>query len=528
MTSSKPLQLSTTLMCLLWALACCLAASSANAATDTAAVVLFSHGKVTVVNAAGTHALEKGDNVIEGDMISTGTDGRVQMRFTDGGLVSLTPGSSFAVTQYNQPTANSGGSLVFNLVKGGLRTISGTIGGSDAPDDYKLKTAVATLGIRGTKFVVSMYGAMRVHVDKGAVELINDLGSLTLNADQSGVVTPGHAPELTLLQPQLNGGGSASTAPQQKSVSDGTVGNDLLGNGNLARSLTVAFLTNSSLSRKNILDAIAQLDIAQDGPSGSNSSGYASLAGFAVTSASSIEYTNGSNASEGVPTSASMDKATWQQIVGSSTNSPVIVPAILPTNAAPGGSVTEAPPVVNVTGGLVWGETAKTLPNNGDNDPTNDLYHPTIYQSYAWGEPATNLPTTGVLHYQLAEATVGRDMRGPGSFTLSQFDMDVKLHPTNDPEFHLEMAFGTGANPWPTFTMDQGRFIQGSWTGPASFEAALKGKVGQTVNASDCTGCTVNIAGILVGSGGTQAGVNYRYLSSDAHVSGAAILDKVP
>src|SRR5690606_13233770 len=113
------------------------------------ATVLFSHGTVNASNADGSRALQKGDSISAGDTINTGADGRIQMRFTDGGLVSLRPDSSFAVDKYNQPTADNEGSLAFNLIKGGLRTLSGTIGHKDH-DNYQLKTSVATLGIRGT------------------------------------------------------------------------------------------------------------------------------------------------------------------------------------------------------------------------------------------------------------------------------------------------------------------------------------------------------------------------------------------
>src|SRR5699024_133542 len=93
-----------------------------------AAIVLFSHGDVRASNAGAHRLLSKGDDILSGDTITTGQNGRIQMRFSDGGLVSLMPGSTFVVEKYQQPDDNAEGSLVFRLVKGGLRTLSGTIG----------------------------------------------------------------------------------------------------------------------------------------------------------------------------------------------------------------------------------------------------------------------------------------------------------------------------------------------------------------------------------------------------------------
>ena len=172
----------------------------AQAATE-AASVLFSQGNVVLTNNAGSYPLEKGAAVSAGDTVITGEDGRVQMRFSDGGLVSLMPNSSFAVEEYSQPTASSEGSASVNLLKGGMRALSGSIGKKNQ-DSYQLKTDVATLGIRGTEFVVVMDGAaMRVHVGQGSVSLLNDFGQLLVARGQHAEVFPGQPPVLSNTAP---------------------------------------------------------------------------------------------------------------------------------------------------------------------------------------------------------------------------------------------------------------------------------------------------------------------------------------
>lgn len=197
-----------------WVLLLCLFSLKALA-DESAAVVLFSHGVVTVTTSTGSHDLVKGAEVAAGSTIHTGDNSRVQLRFTDGGLVSLMPNSIFAVDSYQQPTANDQGSVSMNLVKGGLRTLTGTIGKQNK-DSYELKTKVATLGIRGTQYVATFdNNVMHVHVGDGSVLLFNEFGELLLHAGQRGIVFLGQPPQLTTEQPAI-----ASTSTDAASGDD--------------------------------------------------------------------------------------------------------------------------------------------------------------------------------------------------------------------------------------------------------------------------------------------------------------------
>ncbi len=99
--------------------------------------------------------LQRQSPIFVGDTILVGKNGFVQLRFRDGTLVALRPDSEFLVEEYEyQETAEGNGKLVFNLLKGGLRTISGAIGKKDK-ENYQMKTPVASIGIRGT-----LYGLM--------------------------------------------------------------------------------------------------------------------------------------------------------------------------------------------------------------------------------------------------------------------------------------------------------------------------------------------------------------------------------
>ncbi|HLS17865.1 MAG TPA: FecR family protein [Paenalcaligenes sp.] len=163
-----------------------------------AATTIFAQGEVTAESTQhGQRALAKAEPVFNSDRVNTHNDGRVQLRFSDGGLVSLMPDTLFAVEEYFYEDTQEG-SLVFGLLKGGLRTMTGTIG-SSKHEQYELKTPVATLGIRGTEYIAVLNppNTLRVHVGRGKVVLTNDHGELEVPEGHNGIVVQGQAPQLS-------------------------------------------------------------------------------------------------------------------------------------------------------------------------------------------------------------------------------------------------------------------------------------------------------------------------------------------
>ncbi|MFW8566800.1 FecR family protein [Orrella sp. 11846] len=141
--------------------------------------------------------LQKSDQIYRKERIETGGYSRVQMRFTDGGLVSLMADSVFVVEDYFYKEGETE-TAVFGLLKSGLRTVSGAIG-KVRHEDYQLKTPVATLGIRGTQYTAVLFPAdtLRVHVGEGRVVLTNDHGTLDVPSGHNAEVTLESAPRLS-------------------------------------------------------------------------------------------------------------------------------------------------------------------------------------------------------------------------------------------------------------------------------------------------------------------------------------------
>lgn len=109
-------------------------------------------GPLAVRKADGTtKSLSIGSKVEEGDTVVTQKRTYARLKFTDGSEVTLKPDTQFKVEKYSYDQArpkDDAGS--FNLIKGGLRTITGQVGKRGNQNSYRMKTPTATIGIRGT------------------------------------------------------------------------------------------------------------------------------------------------------------------------------------------------------------------------------------------------------------------------------------------------------------------------------------------------------------------------------------------
>lgn len=197
----------------------------AYAQQPAVARVDFASGNVTAVAPGGTsRPVTRGSEIRVGETVNT-QEGRAQMRFTDGAFVSLQPQTEFKVENYvfeGRSTQNE--SALMNLIKGGMRTITGLIGKTNR-DGYKLQTSTATVGIRGTEFTVSYNadGSITAFVAGGAISVANQAGTTVVPGGRSvSVSSPSSAPQTTDEKPFLPPSGSTPTqiAVQSNVVQD--------------------------------------------------------------------------------------------------------------------------------------------------------------------------------------------------------------------------------------------------------------------------------------------------------------------
>jgi len=116
-------------------------------------------GKAALVRGAVTAHLEggvarilgAGSEVFAGDVVSTGPRSVGVLEMADGTRMALRPGTVFQVEEYHTEPARE--SSILRLFRGGLRAITGFISKRNR-DAFKVRTATATIGIRGTTFDV--------------------------------------------------------------------------------------------------------------------------------------------------------------------------------------------------------------------------------------------------------------------------------------------------------------------------------------------------------------------------------------
>ncbi|MBA3581255.1 MAG: FecR domain-containing protein [Gammaproteobacteria bacterium] len=118
--------------------------------------VVVTAGNAAVNGANGRRVLQRNTLIYEGDTVSTQASSHTQIRFVDGALVALRPSTEFQVKKYSYSGQEDGSeSSFFELAKGGFRTITGAIGHVNK-NNYRVTTPVATIGIRGTHYGVTL------------------------------------------------------------------------------------------------------------------------------------------------------------------------------------------------------------------------------------------------------------------------------------------------------------------------------------------------------------------------------------
>jgi hypothetical protein len=95
--------------------------------------------------------LGKGLALSEGDRLTTSDGSSAIIKLQDGTRMTLRPNSEIVLQRYQFKEGAADNSMVMQLLRGGLRAITGLIS-KNAPSAARLQTATATIGIRGTDF----------------------------------------------------------------------------------------------------------------------------------------------------------------------------------------------------------------------------------------------------------------------------------------------------------------------------------------------------------------------------------------
>lgn len=115
---------------------------------------------------AGARTLTVGSAIFEHDKITVG-GGNVQILFVDNTKLVLGPGSSLVIEKFLMRDSNTAKKVSINALRGTFRFITG----KSPKSAYDIKTANATIGIRGTGFDYWVKGDTGVAVHDGKVRL---------------------------------------------------------------------------------------------------------------------------------------------------------------------------------------------------------------------------------------------------------------------------------------------------------------------------------------------------------------------
>ncbi len=145
---------------------------------DAVGKIVSSSGEVRAESDAGVRPLQTGSEIFQGDVLTTGENSRLEVLFKDDTNLSQGENSQLRVDSYvYNPTDPSGSDLLLQMTQGVFRTVTGEIAEQN-PDQFQLKSPLATIGIRGTTVVSEVGGLTEKHgvedIGPGKVLVVRD------------------------------------------------------------------------------------------------------------------------------------------------------------------------------------------------------------------------------------------------------------------------------------------------------------------------------------------------------------------
>jgi hypothetical protein len=140
------------------------------------------------VGAGAPASVARNQRVVPGTTVTTGAGAQTIIRFDDGHTVVLSENTEFRVNQYrfdkNQPQSDN---IAVQLFKGALRSVSGLIV-SRSSNAFALVAPQATIGVRGTDFMIALVNPAYLSVLDGTIGVSNAAGSVGFSAGATATV----------------------------------------------------------------------------------------------------------------------------------------------------------------------------------------------------------------------------------------------------------------------------------------------------------------------------------------------------
>lgn len=169
-------------------------------AQETAGVVEKIRGEAFQLADGSKKPLSVGSAILAGDLVTTGDDARLLIRFVDQSTLTMGEKAQLGIDELVYVSAGrepERGEQALKFVAGVFQFVSGKIAHSDTAQ-VVLSTPVATIGIRGTKLLA---GELQVgmpagqphygfQILEGAIDIVAPLGTVTLDKPGEGTFLP--------------------------------------------------------------------------------------------------------------------------------------------------------------------------------------------------------------------------------------------------------------------------------------------------------------------------------------------------
>ncbi len=120
-------------------------------------IVKTLQGQVVIERGASKLEAKVGDAVQERDRVIVHSNSSVGISMKDETLLAMGPNSTMVIDRYAYDPVTRQGNVETSVLKGTLRYVTGLIGKTN-PKAVKVTTANATIGVRGTEFIVEVPG----------------------------------------------------------------------------------------------------------------------------------------------------------------------------------------------------------------------------------------------------------------------------------------------------------------------------------------------------------------------------------
>jgi hypothetical protein len=155
-------------------------------------------GRATVKENGKEEVLKRGSSIYAQQVVKVDSGAKIQIKFTDGGLINFISDSEYEVDKYVFKTQGQKDEFAGNLLKGGFRSVSGLIAQNN-PEGAKIRTPVATIGLQGTLYEVNfVQKKLYCGCERGKIAVVSPIGSAEIGPElknQFALVTSTFPPQ---------------------------------------------------------------------------------------------------------------------------------------------------------------------------------------------------------------------------------------------------------------------------------------------------------------------------------------------